>query len=134
MWELRVRRDGWSIEAGLAKGREEIPEWYLDEPELLPGDELFMRAYWTLDSERPAGFTLCRIPWSKVIAYGERKGLEPVVCDWLWEVISAMDNGYIGFVMKRSEKDSRRARRKARRASRAPRDDGGKASKRRYSR
>jgi len=133
LWELRVRRDGWSVEEGLVKGREP-PDWYLDQPELLRGDELFMRAYWVLDSERPSGFGLCRIPWSKTIAYGERIGLERDVCDMLWTVVSAMDFGYLGFMSKKSGEDAGRARRSARRRARsgtkAPKKSGGRRYKR----
>jgi len=131
LWELRFRRDGWSVETGLVKGREP-PDWYLEEPELLEGDELFLRAYWTLDSERSMGFSAGRIPWSKAIDYGVRLGLVPRMCDALWRIISTMDDGRIGFEMKQSEKQSSRARRRARAEARAGARKG-KASTRRRS-
>ena len=132
MWELRFRRDGWSVEEGFVKGREP-PDWYLDEPESRRGDDLFMRAYWTLDSERPAGFGVSRIPWSRTIQYGERLGLERDVCDLLWSVVTTMDEGYIKFVTERSEEEGRRARRAARRSG-SKAKTGGTRSRRNYKR
>jgi hypothetical protein len=137
LWELRVRRDGWSVEEGRAKGRED-PEWYAEQPELLHGDELFMRAYWTLDSERsPTSGGASRIPWSSTMAYADRIGLAPDVGNILWAVVSSMDFAYLSFISKRSSKDNSgedKANRREARKSRTEAAKSGAAEARRSSR
>ena len=86
---MRYNRDGFSVEAARKKKRK-LPDdhWFNHEPPEVPGDAFFHEAYRDLVSCRtPDG----PIPWTAVMAYADRKGLEPDIAEALWIVISKMD-------------------------------------------
>lgn len=85
---MRFDRDGFSVDAARKK-RRPLPQWYLDEPDDPPGASLFYDAFRDLTTERPPDGGA--IPWSKVMAYADRKGLAPDVADALWTVMRKMD-------------------------------------------
>lgn len=61
------------MQEGQKKGRTP-PDWYLDEPEILPGDEWFLREFWILDTERPrSGGAIGPIPVSRIEERAERR-------------------------------------------------------------
>lgn len=86
------------------KGRPN-PEWLQECPELLPGEEIYVRAFWDLRTEATSGDrTLGRIPWSKAREYGQHLlGLEPAMLDPFWRVITACDTGFLEWM--KSEHD-----------------------------
>mgnify|MGYP003636533986 CR=1 FL=1 len=92
---MRYRRDKFSIESGEEK-RRPYPEWFLDKPVLLPGEEWFLTAYWTCATERRSdGQTVGHIPWSSVIQFGSYHGLDRWMLDLLWAFLSEMDKGFL---------------------------------------
>lgn len=99
---MRYRKEKFSIDSGRAKGRPD-PDWFLDFPELLPGEEVYMRAFWTLGTERfSAAGTLGAIPWSKAVKYAtEWLGFQGLTVRSFWTVISTMDAAFLDF--KRAE-------------------------------
>lgn len=92
-----------SIEAAIEKGRP-LPEWYLDEPELIPGDDFFLSAFHQLSTERQIGDVPGSIPWSKIVQYSDRRGLEPDVSVLLEHVIMRMDSAYIQWFVDKQKK------------------------------
>lgn len=95
MWELRFRKEEYSIRAGAAKGRP-FPEWYLDFPEILPGEEFYLIAFWTLSTERQVSQgALGRIPWSRAMNYAVKKGVAPDMLDAFWQIVSTLDAAYL---------------------------------------
>lgn len=93
---MRFDRDGFSVEAARKKKRK-LPDWYLDEPPEPPGAGFFYDAFADLMTERRDGGA---IPWSKAMAYADRKGLLPDVADVLWTVIKKMDSAERGWQLK----------------------------------
>ena len=87
MWELQCKEKEFSLEAGITKGRP-LPEWFLDEPPLYPGDDFFLSAFYELSCGDP-------IRWVDRIMYAERKGLDPDVADAFSHIISGLDSAYI---------------------------------------
>lgn len=104
LWELRYRREEFSIDAGRAKGRP-YPDWFLDRPELARGEDSYLRAFWDLATERKSdGLTLGRIPWSAARKYAlEELGFYRGLLDHFWRIISAMDTGFLGFMREEHE-------------------------------
>jgi len=91
---LKFARDGFSVEAAIAKGRP-LPSWYMDEePEIEPADSFFLRAFGDLSTCRSSGMDLGPIPWTAIVNYGERAGLEPDTIEAFVIVIRTMDGAY----------------------------------------
>jgi len=72
----------------MAKNRA-LPEWYLEEPELLPGDEFYLREFRVLGTERVMGGP---IPHSKIISRAFQLGLDTCMINAMAEIIMAMDD------------------------------------------
>jgi len=88
-------REEYSILSGLKKGRD-LPDWFLEQPQVLRGEEFYIQAFWDLTSERAIGQgMLGRIPWSKAIEYALRNDVEPDMLDAFWRIIYGMDSGYL---------------------------------------
>lgn len=84
---MRYQRDGFSVDSAIKKGRA-LPDWYLDQPEIVAGSEFFHTAYRDLATCRhPDG----SIPWLAAMAYADRKRLRPDLANALWEAIWRMD-------------------------------------------
>lgn len=73
-----------------------LPQWFLDDPAYVAGDEFYLRAFWDLSTERDMGMGLGPIPWSSIVAYGERAGLDDVdLVDAFVRIIREMDVGWL---------------------------------------
>ena len=91
----------------MAKGRD-LPDWFLDEPELLRGEDWYVKAFWACSTDRDFGQVLGTIPWSSVQRYGRSRGLTQAAIDALWVVIHAMDEGYLDRMAKEHKKEVER--------------------------
>ncbi len=87
------------MEAGARKGRA-LPQWYLDEPPIMPGDDFYVRSFWRLHTERQMGTAPGPIPHSACESYALRRGLCEELVDHFCDVMSAMDGAYLGWVNK----------------------------------
>ncbi len=110
LWEARLSRDGFSIEAAIAKGRD-LPDWYLDEPEVLPGDQFYMQAFFELSTCRnySAMGDMLPIPWTAIVHYGNLHGLKGLMLDHFCTCVRAMDNAYMDW-RRESQEKAKRAR------------------------
>ena len=100
-----MQRDGFSIEAGIEKGRS-LPRWFEDAPALSDGDDFYIKAFWDLSSGRPVGFSIGPIPWRDIILYSDRAGLASDVSAAFVVIIRAMDMGYLEWQAKEQERTS----------------------------
>jgi hypothetical protein len=82
------------VEAAIAKGRD-LPDSYLKEPIINPGDEFYLHAWFELDSERSSGMSIGPIPWSKIVEYGIFHGIDRDVLEPFIQVIRQMDAAYL---------------------------------------
>lgn len=98
------------LEAAEARGQP-LPSWAQDPPALAPGEDWYLRAFWALGTERQLGYgSLGPIPWSRIVAYGERSGLSPGMVDVVVEVVQAMDGAYLKWRQDESEAEQRRVK------------------------
>lgn len=73
-----------------------LPEWATNAPTLLPGEAWFLKAFRNVSTERQRnGPSIGPIPWSKVIQYGDRSGLDAEAVDLLWTMVQALDLTYM---------------------------------------
>lgn len=81
-----------------------LPQWYLDEPPLLPFSDFFLKHFWILDTERPLGMTQGRIPESRISDYCARKGWPDDLRELFTHVTLGLDRGYIRWCNKERER------------------------------
>ena|ERR1017187_993375 len=68
-----------------------IPERIANAPELRLGLELYLQAFFDLDSERSHGMGLTRIAWSSIVDYSIALGLNEDETDDMIYFVKAMD-------------------------------------------
>lgn len=86
------------------------PDWAADCPEILRGEDFYLRAFWDLHTERQLGAVVPGpIPWSAVVTYGSRFGLEPSMVDVLAEVVRELDGAYLTWAAERAEESRKEA-------------------------
>jgi len=91
------------VEAAERKGRP-LPDWFLEEPELLPGDTFYLEAFWELSTCRSFGNGMGPIPWTAIIEYGLRFGLDDDMLAPFVTVIRAMDAEYVHWNSEEAKK------------------------------
>lgn len=74
------------------------------------GDEFWLRAFWELSTERMFGQVIGPIPNSRIVQYGERKGLNRAMLGVLEAVIREMDEAWLGWQRDEQRKQSQKAR------------------------
>jgi hypothetical protein len=75
----------------------------MDRPAIMPGDEFYTRAFHELSTERCD--TLAPIPWSKIIQFGERCGLDSGMVEALVIIIRMMDKVWLEWQQKKLRND-----------------------------
>jgi hypothetical protein len=75
--------------------RQPIPEKILNAPQLQDELIFYLQAYLDLETERPVGFGLYRIPWHSIIKYAEYYNLSDEQSDKLIYLIRAIDNAMV---------------------------------------
>jgi hypothetical protein len=67
----------------------------VNEPVKLPGDDIYLGAFWELSTERSYGQYLGPIPWSKIIFYGDRLGLDDTMMVVFTRVLRELDEAFL---------------------------------------
>lgn len=80
------------------------PDWFEEEPQLAPGEDFFLRAFFNLSTERQIGWASGPIPHSRVVEYGVRSGLEEATIEILVHVIRRMDQAYLEWLAEQRKK------------------------------
>ncbi len=83
------------ILADCARTHRAYPRAIENAPELWPGLGLFLTAFMDLTSDRQAGMSLGRIPWSVVDRYCTRHDIVDDQCDDMHHHIRAMDEVFL---------------------------------------
>jgi hypothetical protein len=91
-----MSKDGFSVDAAISKGRE-LPDWYMDGPDLLPGDEFYLRAFGELSTCRYIGMSAGPIPWTAMVTYGKMVGLDTDAMELFILVLRMMDSEYLEY-------------------------------------
>lgn len=101
-----MSRDGWQVEAAERKGRP-LPEWYQDEPQLWPGDEFYLRAFYELSTCRGVGMSAGPIPWNIAVMYAQYQGLDADSIQPFIDIIRKLDAVYLDDAAAEMEKAAR---------------------------
>lgn len=80
-----------------------LPKQISDQPELQGNLICYLDAFYELDTERSHGMALVRIPWSRIIAYGQHYGFDDL--DELVFFIRKMDDAHIEKLRKSTPSD-----------------------------
>jgi hypothetical protein len=87
------------IEQGIAmqatRTNQPIPDRVLNAPQLNENLAFYLRAYFDIETERPTGFGLYRIPWSAIIRYAEYYDLDFDTTERLIYFIKEIDGALI---------------------------------------
>jgi hypothetical protein len=98
------------VEAALRKGRD-LPSWYLDEPPLDPGCVWILAAWGDLNTCRTMGAAdLGPIPWTAIVAYADRLGLDWTMGRALAIVVRSMDEAYRAWHREQAERQRDRSK------------------------
>jgi hypothetical protein len=100
---MRLAKEGFSVDAAIAKGRE-LPEWFLEEPDLPPGGQFFFQAFQDLSTGRQWGEHPGPISWQSIVAYAAYHSLDESATDVLLNVIRTMDNAYLDWLGEQIKK------------------------------
>jgi hypothetical protein len=76
---------------------EQPPDHFLPPP---PGphpeaDNFYLHAFFDLTTCRAIGMDLGPIPWTAIVAYADRAGLDPAGCEAFVAVIRTLDGAYL---------------------------------------
>ena len=104
---MRYTRESFSIEAAEEKGRK-LPDWCSEVPEIQPGEELYLKAFWILSSCRPTGFSLGLIPWTAIELYTSKLNLDEDIKELTIKVVMALDQFYVKDENERLEKKNKK--------------------------
>lgn len=81
-----------------------VPDIFLNAPELTPGLDLFMDAFYALSTDRALGPSgVGPIPWSAIRIYADECGIFGIQRDHLFATIREMDNAYIEFKLEEAK-------------------------------
>ncbi len=94
MWELEYAEKEYSIQSGIEKNRP-LPDWFENEPLLLPGDEFYIGAFHNLGTCRQYGMTVGPIPWNIIVEYAALHELDNELTKGFVKIISEMDKAYL---------------------------------------
>lgn len=72
-----------------------LPAWYTaGAPRLAAGAQIYIDAFWELSTERDFGYAMGPIPWSKIMEYADRAGLDAVMNRVFLKVVRELDEEY----------------------------------------
>ncbi|QDP56587.1 MAG: hypothetical protein GOVbin2380_22 [Prokaryotic dsDNA virus sp.] len=95
-----------AIEQNIAKqamrAGEQMPERIANAPELKPGLQLYLQAFFDLDAERTHALSLTPIPWTSIKAYAEFYALDLEQTEDLLFLIRRMDNAHLQRLAKKN--------------------------------
>lgn len=93
---MRFARDGWAITSGqYERAGKDLPEWFLEEPEISRGERFIIQAFFELGTCRQTGMGIGPIPWIAIQSYAEIHDLDPDVAAVFTQMIRALDLAYL---------------------------------------
>lgn len=81
-----------------------LPEWFLSQPILLPGEEFYLNAFMDLSGDRSVGMGPGPIPWTVMVKYAQFKGIDEDFIDYFTRILRIIDSRYIEWQNAESEK------------------------------
>ncbi len=84
-----------------------LPERIANAPELKPGLNLFLQAFFDLDAERTHALTLTPIPWTSIKAYAEAYDFDDEQTEDLLYHVRRMDDEHLKRLAKKASAGSK---------------------------
>ena len=81
-----------------------IPDRIMNAPVLMQGLELYLNAFFELDSSRPVGLSLLPIPWGAIVDYCAVYGIDNEQREDMLYFIRKMDNAHLDRLNKKEAK------------------------------
>jgi hypothetical protein len=78
----------------------------MEEPDVLPGDEFYLEAFWDLSTCRASGMGIGSIPWRDIVFYADYMRLEPDIKQVFVPTIRAMDAVFLEHMDKKQQTSS----------------------------
>ena len=95
------------MEAALRKGRE-LPDWYLDEPDIVPGYRFYLDAFFELSTTRNSSIDgIQPIPWHRIVDYANYARLDPDFVEHFVRVIRSLDATFLKWRSEERNKQDR---------------------------
>ena len=105
-YDLRYQKEGQQWELLSKRGRK-APAWFSADTQLLPTEQLYLKAFWDLNSDRSMGMSVGPIPWSSIQRYASHLGLEHGNIETLHVVIRSMDEVFLRFLDEERERKNK---------------------------
>lgn len=103
-----------SIAKQAVRSGQPIPDRIANAPELLPGLQLYMQAFFDLDSERSHAMGLVVIPWSSIASYAQTFEFDEMQTEDLLYFIRRMDSSHIARLAEKQKVQTANAKRPVR--------------------
>lgn len=88
-------KDGFAVRVQAERGKD-LPDWYMNEPPALPGDQFYLEAFDELSSCRQIGMSVGPIPYDKIVWYSrEILGFDEDSTSVFKSIIRELDNVYL---------------------------------------
>lgn len=72
-----------------------LPDRIANAPELMPGLQMFLQAFFDLDAERTHALSLTPIPWTSIRGYADAYAFDEEQTEDLLYHVRAMDNAHL---------------------------------------
>ena len=95
--------------AACQKSGQPVPQAILNKPILEEGLDFYLKAYFTLDSERTHAEGARPIPWSKMVLYAETYGFAEDLLEDFVHLLTALDNANMARINADIERRNREA-------------------------
>jgi hypothetical protein len=106
-----------AIIAQAIRNNRPIPERIANAPELLPGLEIYLQAFFDLDSERSHAMGPTAIPWTSIVNYARAFDFDEEQTEDLIYLIKRMDAENLKEVSKKQKEATKKSGKNARRFS-----------------
>lgn len=80
-----------------------LPDFIKNEPELMPGLEMFLQAFWDLSTCRQMGMGLGPIPWTSIENYATISGGDEEFTQDLHYHIRRLDQAYLNWASEKNK-------------------------------
>lgn len=94
------------LQALAAQGND--PKALRDKPDLEIENTLYWNAFWDLETCRPVGFGIAKIPWTAIDQWASRHGYFGEAFERLTNIIAQMDGAYIKHFIEAEKRNAKR--------------------------
>jgi len=84
-----------------------LPERIANAPELLPGLQVYLQAFFDLDAERTHALSLTPIPWTSIRAYADAYAFDEEQTEDLLYLVRKMDDAHLKRLSKKNNTGSK---------------------------